>query len=86
MGLIDAAPQADVVFCAHTGMERLTRLGDVFSGEVLGAQLRVRCWRVAAEEIPTSEADREIWLEREWRRVDEFVAGGRASHAGSAAV
>ena len=82
MGLMDAAPQADVVFCAHSGMEKLTRLGDVLSGQVLGAQLRVLCWRVSAESIPASEEDREVWLEREWRRVDEFVSGHLAESAG----
>ncbi|MEE3328085.1 MAG: lysophospholipid acyltransferase family protein [Myxococcota bacterium] len=84
MGLLDMAPQADVVFCAHSGMERLTRLGDVLSGQVLGAELRVLCWRVRAEDIPSGEADREVWLEREWRRVDEFVTRYHVEHPASA--
>jgi len=73
MGLMDVAPEADVVFCAHSGMERLTRLGDLFSGQVLGAKLRVRAWRVRAQDIPRTEVAREAWLEEEWRRVDRFV-------------
>ena len=75
MGLMDVAPEADVVFCAHSGMERLTRLGDLFSGQVLGAKLRVRAWRVRAQDIPRTEVAREAWLEEEWRKVDRFVEG-----------
>ena len=81
MGLMDAASQADVVFCAHSGMEKLTRLGDVLSGKVLGAELRVLCWRVSADSIPRGEAEREVWLEEEWRRVDEFVSDHLADSA-----
>ncbi|MAI81086.1 MAG: hypothetical protein CL917_19250 [Deltaproteobacteria bacterium] len=74
MGLIDASPNTDVVFCAHTGLERVTRLGDLFSGHALGARLKVRCWRVAAHDIPKDEHGREAWLENEWARVESFVA------------
>jgi 1-acyl-sn-glycerol-3-phosphate acyltransferase len=83
MGLMDAAPEADVVFCAHSGMERVTRLGDLFSGEVLGAKLRVRSWRVRAQDIPRAEAARKAWLEEEWRRVDRFVGDSDEGRLGS---
>ncbi|MFP6639381.1 MAG: lysophospholipid acyltransferase family protein [Myxococcota bacterium] len=72
-GLIDAAPDADVVFCAHTGLERVTRLGDLFRGRAVGARLRVRCWRVSASQIPADLAARLKWLDAEWQRVDRFV-------------
>lgn len=71
--LMDGAPEVDVVFCAHTGTEALTRLGDLTSGAALGVRLRVECWRVPASEIPREGEARKAWLDGEWAKVDEWV-------------
>lgn len=73
LALMDAAPEVDVAFCAHTGTEALTRLGDLASGAALGARLRVGCWRVPASEIPREEQARKAWLDGEWAKVDRWV-------------
>jgi 1-acyl-sn-glycerol-3-phosphate acyltransferase len=75
VGLLETDPEADLVFCAHTGTERLTRLGDLWSGAAQGALLQVGCWRVPAREIPREEAARNSWLEAQWRRIDSWVEG-----------
>ncbi len=82
LGLMDADPEADVVFCAHTGTERLTRLGDLFSGVAQGALLQVGCWRVSAASIPRDAAGRRAWLEAEWERVDAWVRARELSAGG----
>ena len=82
LGLIETDPGADVVFCAHTGTEKLTRLGDLISGAAQGALLRVGCWRVPADSIPRDVAGRKAWLDTEWERVDAWVR----SHSGEEAV
>ena len=71
--LMEVDPEADVVFCAHTGTEALTRLGDLLSGSALGARLQVECWRVPASEIPREEYARKAWLDAQWARVDDWV-------------
>ena len=77
-GLLETDPEADLVFCAHTGTERLTRLGDLWSGAAQGALLQVACWRVPAREIPREEAARISWLEAQWRRIDSWVEDHQA--------
>ena len=78
LALLDAAPEADVVFCAHTGLEGAARLGDLFRGALVGATLRVRFWRVARAEVPGERAARAAWLDAWWERLDAWVeaAGG----------
>ena len=82
LGLLETDPEADLVFCAHTGTERLTRLGDLFSGAAQGALLQVGCWRVPAESIPQDTAGRKAWLEAEWERVDAWVRSREPGAAG----
>lgn len=74
LALIEALPQADLVFCAHTGYEGAARLGDFANGAMLGATVRVKFWRIPAAHIPTDRPGRIALLNREWRKVNAFVA------------
>lgn len=67
-------PGADVVIVAHTGLERLVRMHDVLSGELVGAQVRVRMWRIPGDEVPVDREARVRWLFDRWAGVDAFVA------------
>lgn len=71
--LLDAC-EADVVFCAHTGLEQVTSLWDLWRGALRGKALRVHLWRVPRVDIPTSRAEREQWLLEQWRAVDEWIS------------
>jgi 1-acyl-sn-glycerol-3-phosphate acyltransferase len=72
--LLEAAPDADVLFVAHRGLEGLAEIADILSGEAVGKQVRVKIWRVKSEDIPAGEARRR-WLFESWKRVDDFVSG-----------
>ena len=74
LSLLDAAPDADVLFVAHRGLEGLAEVGDLLSGSVVGKRIQVKMWRVPATEIPKGDARRR-WLFDAWKRVDDFVAG-----------
>lgn len=76
--LLDAAPDADVVFCAHTGLEAAGHLADLVSGAMLGKDLRVRFWRVPAREVPRTQAARSEWLEAWWETMDRWLGGAVA--------
>jgi 1-acyl-sn-glycerol-3-phosphate acyltransferase len=73
LALLDAAPTADVVVLAHTGLEGAARLGDLWHGSLIGRTIEVEMWRVPRAEIPIDAAGREAWLEACWRRVDEWI-------------
>ena len=72
LGLLDTAPDADVLIVAHRGLEGLANATDLLSGTVVGAKIQVRIWRVSADAIPSGEGRRR-WLFDWWKRVDDFV-------------
>lgn len=80
LALLDAAPAADVVFCAHTGLEAANRFRDLWRGEVCGATLRASFWRVPRAEIPDDAQApdaRAHWLQGQWQRVDDWIDAAR---------
>lgn len=70
--VIEGAPHADVVFCAHAGFEQAHKLHHLFGGALVGQRVVVELWRVPADEVPEGEAIRG-WLDRWWTRIDEWV-------------
>jgi 1-acyl-sn-glycerol-3-phosphate acyltransferase len=76
LAAVVACPAADVVFVAHTGLDKLVSVRDVWQG--LSADMRVsaRWWRVPAAEVPR-EAGRDAqvsWLYDWWRRIDGWIS------------
>jgi 1-acyl-sn-glycerol-3-phosphate acyltransferase len=74
LALLDQLPDADVVFCAHTGFEAGAHLEDFFAGGLYAADVHVKYWRVAASAIPTESSARMAFLHNEWLKVNAFVA------------
>jgi 1-acyl-sn-glycerol-3-phosphate acyltransferase len=75
LALLDAAPTADVVFCAHTGFEGTASIGDIWSGRLIGRLIRIEYRRIPRSEIPVAREARIDWLLDEWRRIDAWVSG-----------
>ncbi|SOD97746.1 lysophospholipid acyltransferase family protein [Blastococcus haudaquaticus] len=69
-----AAPHADVVFVAHTGLEHLSTVRDVWRGLPMDKTLHLRWWFVPAAEVPRDEAQQTEWLYRWWERIDAWIA------------
>lgn len=86
LALLEGNENADVIFCAHVGLEGTTHLRDFLHGALLGSTVRVRFWRVPFAEIPTSPAERTAWLYAWWQRVDAWIGenGPPAASAGAA--
>jgi hypothetical protein len=78
LGLLEAAPGADVVVCAHTGFEGAASLASVWRGALLHRVIRVHFRRIPHEAIPTSRDGRAAWLLEEWLRVDAWIGRHRA--------
>jgi 1-acyl-sn-glycerol-3-phosphate acyltransferase len=75
---LEAAPQADVVFVAHTGLEHLSSPADLWDGLPMDTTVRLRWWFVPAAEVPRASAEQqERWLYEHWAELDGWVA----SHA-----
>jgi 1-acyl-sn-glycerol-3-phosphate acyltransferase len=79
LALLEAAPTADVVILAHTGLEDAARLSDLWRGSLLRGTIDVELWRVPRTEIPADAAGREAWLQDCWRRVDQWVDAHRGA-------
>jgi len=81
LGLLEAAPEADVIVCTHTGFEGAGSLAQVWRGVLVGRTIRVQFRRIPRTAIPAGQDGRLDWLREEWRRVDAWVASQRAFDA-----
>ena len=84
LAAIEACPAADVIFVAHTGLDRLVSVRDVWRGLRADMEIRARWWRVPAASVPRA-VPREAqltWLYDWWQRIDAWIT---AENSGTAA-
>ncbi|WP_269855951.1 1-acyl-sn-glycerol-3-phosphate acyltransferase [Streptomyces sp. RPT161] len=74
LAALAAAPGADVVFVAHTGLDAIDSLPTLWEGIPLREPVRAHWWRVPAAEVPEGDAAREEWLLAQWAKVDRWIA------------
>ena len=74
LALIERSRGADVLFCTHTGTEGAASFSTLIGGDLIGAVIRVRFWRVPARAIPEDREARIAWLHAQWEEVNAFVA------------
>ncbi len=72
--LIEARPDIDVVFLAHTGLEGANHLKDFIGGALYKKKVHMKFWRIPASEIPRDQEARIEWLHKEWSKVDRWIA------------
>ena len=77
LAALDAAPEADVLLVAHTGLDHVLTIGDVWHSLPMDKVLLVRWWRIPRDEIPDGREERIEWLFEWWRRIDEWIAEHR---------
>lgn len=75
LAALGAAPHADVVFVAHTGLERLSSPRQVLDGIPMEHSVRMAWWFVAADQVPEGETAQIAWLYEWWERIDSWVEG-----------
>ena len=71
--LLRGAPDADLVFITHTGLESLQRLADAPRQIPFDQPVRIQITRVARQDIPAGDAFTP-WLDDQWARLDRQVA------------
>ncbi|XVV11827.1 1-acyl-sn-glycerol-3-phosphate acyltransferase [Actinoplanes sp. CA-131856] len=74
---IDAAPDAGVVFVAHTGLDRMVTAADIWRELPMDKRLVMRFWSVPPEEVPKDEEERVAWLYDWWERIDAWIDENR---------
>lgn len=68
-----ANPQADVVVVAHTGLERMLTVRDVWRELPVDKRIVLKGWVAEPDEIPAKRDARETWLYDWWARVDTWI-------------
>jgi 1-acyl-sn-glycerol-3-phosphate acyltransferase len=76
-----AAPRADVVWVAHSGLDHLFTVADVWRALPLDGVVRMRWWRVAHDEVPEGSDAQVEWLYRWWETIDDWVDRTRGLRA-----
>jgi len=74
LALLEADPHADVVFCAHHGLEPFSNIRTLLSADAIGVTVNIQFWRIQRSQIPNDLDGQQDWLMSEWTRVNEFVA------------
>lgn len=77
---IAAAPEADVVWVAHAGLDHLFTVADIWRELPLDSTVRMRWWRVPSDEVPRDPAAQLDWLYTWWETIDTWVDATRAAH------
>jgi len=77
LAAIAAAPTADVIFVAHTGLDHMITVGDIWRGLPMEQVLKARWWRVPADEVPHGRDAQVRWLYDWWERIDTWIGENR---------
>ena len=77
LAALDAAPEADVVLVAHTGLDHLVTVGDIWRELPMDKRIVMRWWQVPRDEIPAGRDERIDWLFAWWERIDAWIVENR---------
>lgn len=74
---LEAAPHADVVFVAHTGLEHLSTARDLWRGLPMDSAVVVRWDFVPAAQVPPDAPAQTRWLDEHWAAMDAWIERNR---------
>ena len=78
LAALAGAPEADVVWMMHTGLEGLADLKAIWRGGLVGQTVRVALRRTPRADVPVS-ADLQIhWLFAQWAQMNAWVTAQRS--------
>jgi 1-acyl-sn-glycerol-3-phosphate acyltransferase len=77
LAALDAAPDADVVLVAHTGLDHLLTVADLWRELPMDKQIIMRWWQVPRSEIPEDREARIDWLFGWWEQIDTWIEQNR---------
>jgi hypothetical protein len=74
MAAIANAPDADVVFVAHTLFEDVGSIGQLWRRIPLKEPVLARFWRIPVAEVPQATDELIAWLYGWWSRIDAWIS------------
>ncbi|MEU1971797.1 1-acyl-sn-glycerol-3-phosphate acyltransferase [Microbacterium sp. NPDC019599] len=80
-----ASVDADVVFIAHTGLDRLVTMADIWRELPMDKGITMRAWRVARADIPEDRDAQAEWLFGWFERIDAWITEHAEPEAASPA-
>ena len=79
LAALTRAPDADVVWVAHTGTDHLHSVGDVWRALPMDQTIRMRWWQVPSHEVPRGREEQVTWLYDWWARIDAWIGANRVA-------
>ncbi|WP_205473039.1 1-acyl-sn-glycerol-3-phosphate acyltransferase [Nocardioides sp. SYSU D00038] len=73
LAALEAAPDADVVLVAHTGLDHVLTVADVWRELPMDKRIVMRWWQVPRSEIPAGREAQIDWLFGWWERIDAWI-------------
>jgi 1-acyl-sn-glycerol-3-phosphate acyltransferase len=73
LAALDAAAGAEVIWVAHTGVDKMLTIADVWRELPLETTITMRWWSVDAAAVPKGREDRVEWLFDWWARIDQWI-------------
>ena len=73
LAALDAAPEAGVIWVAHTGLDKLLTVADVWRHLPLDLTITMRWWSVEPSDVPAGHEERVEWLYEWWARIDGWI-------------
>lgn len=74
MSALEHAPDAGIVFVAHTGLDRLVTVRDIWRELPMDKRIVMKGWSAEPAQIPAPFDEQEAWLFDWWLRVDEWIS------------
>ncbi len=81
LAAITSAPDADVVFVAHSVLEEIGTFKELWSRIPFTDPIDARYWRIPPQEVPRTEAELIDWLYHWWERIDEWINEHKSEEA-----
>jgi hypothetical protein len=73
MAAVNAAPEADVVFVAHTVLEHLGPFRELWRRIPFERPVSAKYWRIPAGEVPREKEALIEWLYEWWQQIDQWI-------------
>ena len=78
LAALEAAPaEADILMVAHTGLDHLLTLRDLWRALPMDKTITMQWWRIEREEIPEGREEQIDWLFSWWEHIDGWIAERR---------
>ncbi len=77
LAALQSTPEADILMVAHTGLDHLLTITDVWRELPMDKTIVMQWWRVPREEIPAGREPQIDWLFDWWERIDAWIEARR---------